>query len=67
MGGAHPLSNGRTIARLPTGRDTWQVTKKRNEEVLETSVVSLGEFHGPPSGNGIPRSVKRHPTAGTRG
>jgi hypothetical protein len=41
MGGAHPLSNGRTIAWLPTGRDTWQVTKKRNEEVLETSVVSL--------------------------
>jgi hypothetical protein len=41
MGGSHPLSNGRTIAWLPTGSDTWQVTKKRNEEVLETSAVRL--------------------------
>jgi len=41
VGGAYPLSNGRTIAWVPTARQTWRVTKRRNTEVLETVTVTL--------------------------
>jgi hypothetical protein len=40
-GGSHSLSNGRTIAWMPTAPDAWQVTKKRKDEVLETIAVRV--------------------------
>jgi hypothetical protein len=41
VGGSYPLSNGRTIAWVPTARDTWRATKRKNGEVLETVTVTL--------------------------
>jgi hypothetical protein len=41
VGGSYPLSNGRTITWVPTARDTWRATKKKNDQVLETVAVTL--------------------------
>jgi hypothetical protein len=40
-GGSRPLPNGRAIVWTPTSHDTWQVTRSKSGDVLETITVTL--------------------------
>jgi hypothetical protein len=40
-GGSYPLSNGRTISWTPLAPTQWRASKKNNDEVLETAIVTL--------------------------
>jgi hypothetical protein len=51
VGGSYPLSNGRTVTWARTEHETWKVTRKKNDDVLETGTVAL-------SGNTLRRATQ---------